>query len=237
MPRNQGRFRKPSFSRATSNVILILTVALTAGCSTSRDLRVVYRDGSGGVIGLPQNTNRWPHFYRGRADRLMAEHFPDDGYLVVREVEVNSGEKLVFEGSSKSGETGTLLLGGVTIPSIKGTRSHGEQSSKKITETHIFYVKNDPASRLESGEFARSNTYTPAAYGGPLSERLLARIEEGGLDAEQHELLASYHGPPRSPTPSTQASTKRVAQDPAKPNVMPSLPMPKPVSVPTLKLD
>src|SRR4051794_28788029 len=74
-----------------------------AGCSGSREARYVYQDGQYGVIGIPQNTKRWPHNYRGQADNLMESHFPD-GYEIVRAEEVEEGDRILDSKSASERE-------------------------------------------------------------------------------------------------------------------------------------
>lgn len=205
--------------------LLILAGFGSIGCGRDREVRVVYRDGTGGVIGIPQNTNRWPHYYRDKAAREMARHFPDGGYLVVREVEVGKGSRTTFDGASRVAEA-SPVLNLLKVGLLRGTKSHGEQQSQQLTESHIFYVKNDANSRRKSGDYSPLATYTPAAYDGPIAARLLAQIEPGAPSDSSTQLASHTETHPQ--VKPTGISEKPVAR--------PAISMPKPIVIPKLEL-
>jgi hypothetical protein len=230
---SHGRF--PARAAAARVTLFWLALSATAGCGSSREARVVYRDGEGGVIGVPKNSNSWPHYYRRQAERVMARHFPKEGYLVVREVEVTRGQTTTFDGLTESGQAG----GTGRVVSLFGKRAsnHGEQSLKQLTETHIFYVKNDPVSQTASGGFAKAHTYTPIAYDGPVSPRLADVVKADGRDAEKREIVASYTGLAPSAWPETSHSSPSNPKAVAPPEVPSFKPIEAPSYVPDPKPD
>ena len=71
----------------------------SSGCASDGSVRYVYQDKDFGVVGMPENTNRWPTHYRRRADKLMDKQFPE-GHEIVRAEEVEAGSRtLKIEGS------------------------------------------------------------------------------------------------------------------------------------------
>jgi hypothetical protein len=57
---------------------------LVVGCG---QVRLIRDAPDGGVVGIPNNTNEWPSFYRNRAESLMKRKCPE-GYVIVGEQEV-----------------------------------------------------------------------------------------------------------------------------------------------------
>jgi len=57
---------------------------LLVGCG---QVRLIRDAPDGGVVGIPNNTNEWPSFYRDRAESLMKRKCPE-GYVIVGEQEV-----------------------------------------------------------------------------------------------------------------------------------------------------
>ena len=84
-----------------------LLAAFSSGCATTQSVRYVYQDKNFGVIGMPENTNRWPTYYHRKAEKMMAEHFPE-GFEIVRAEEVTEGSRTledrpVQDGGNQSG--------------------------------------------------------------------------------------------------------------------------------------
>jgi hypothetical protein len=68
-------------------------------------VRYVYQDKNFGVIGMPENTNRWPTYFHRKAEKLMGEHFPD-GFEIVRAEKVTEGSRTLKIEGSKTAEIG-----------------------------------------------------------------------------------------------------------------------------------
>ena len=79
--------------------LALLFLVAFSGCSQTGAVRYVYQDRDFGVIGMPENTDCWPTFYRTQGEKLMADHFKE-GHEIVRAEEVIEGERtLKVEGS------------------------------------------------------------------------------------------------------------------------------------------
>src|SRR4051794_20189187 len=88
------------------SLALSVSAVLAFGCAggaSSGGPRFVYQDGEVGGGGVPENTSRWPDYYRDRAEQLMAGHFPE-GYEVVRAEEVVEGSRTLTVGRTASAE-------------------------------------------------------------------------------------------------------------------------------------
>ena len=72
--------------------LVLLSVAALSGCAQTDGVRYVYQDRDFGVIGMPENTNHWPTYYRTHGEKLMNTHFPE-GHEIVRAEEVIQGER------------------------------------------------------------------------------------------------------------------------------------------------
>jgi hypothetical protein len=102
--------------RGTNRVsVVALFLALgTMGCASTEQARYVYQDGQFGVVGIPENTDHWPSFYRERADALMKQHFPT-GYEIVRAEEVDAGSRTLTVNGTNTAE----LDAGTFTPILK----------------------------------------------------------------------------------------------------------------------
>ncbi len=69
--------------------LLALVVLLAGGCGQAR---YVMKDQWGGVVAIPNNSNRWPAYNRKHAEELMAQQFPQ-GYVIEGENEVVVGQQ------------------------------------------------------------------------------------------------------------------------------------------------
>src|SRR5262249_56056554 len=80
--------------------LLSILVMGESGCAGVSQVRYVYQDGQSGVIGMPENSSRWPTYYRKHAEEMMQQHFPE-GYEIVRAEEVVEGSRtLTIKGSN-----------------------------------------------------------------------------------------------------------------------------------------
>ncbi|MFO0890577.1 MAG: hypothetical protein U0790_15715 [Isosphaeraceae bacterium] len=124
--------------RATISIVAILA-CLSVGCVSDQSVRYVYQDKDFGVVGMPENTNRWPTRYRHRAERLMDRHFPD-GHEIVRAEEVDAGSRTVKVEGSRTAELGPQLpLELAKVARLGRTASRSQSDVTKIKECRIVY--------------------------------------------------------------------------------------------------
>ena len=122
--------------------VVALFFALTSvGCASTQEARYVYQDGQFGVVGIPENTDHWPSFYRNRADELMKEHFPT-GYEIIRAEEVDAGSRTLTVNGTNTAE----LDAGTLTPILKlgklgRTASRIQADNVKIKECRILYKR------------------------------------------------------------------------------------------------
>jgi hypothetical protein len=161
-------------------VFLLLAAMGSQGCAGGREVRYVYQDGTSGVIGMPENSSRWPTYYRKHAEELMSQHFPE-GYEIVRAEEVVEGSRtLTVKGSNAaeidaSGASQLLSLG-----KLGRTSTRSQSDSVKIKECRILYKKAEPGLAHRSGEYAAQASWSPAPYVDPNApERRLAKTKPG----------------------------------------------------------
>jgi hypothetical protein len=187
--------------RIRVTMILPLLGLGTLGCAGGPEVRYVYQDGHSGVIGMPENTSRWPTFYRKHAEELMTQHFPE-GYEIVRAEEVVEGSRtLTIKGSNAAeiapGDPGRL----VSIGKLGHTSSRSQADSVKIKECRIVYKKAGPADVPKRGDYAEQASWTPAPYIDPNApERRSAKPkpdEPGGPANHGQPALAKGPSPER----------------------------------------
>ena len=183
---------------------------VASGCAAGGQVRYVYQDGQYGVIGLPQNTSNWPTYYRQKAERLMAQHFPQ-GYEIIRAEEVVEGSRTLNVGSA----TGAEIAPGAAdrllrIGQVGHTRTRNQSDSLKITECRILYKKADPGTPIKRGDYARESSWTPAQYIDPNAE---ARRHPEGPAREVKPV-----DPPTGPSPEgTKGEPAKAIADHAPP--------------------
>ena len=104
--------RIPAWEDSMRRIVGLLAVLswsfVSIGCATSEGVRYVYQDGDFGVIGMPENSDRWPTHYRRQAEKLMDAHFPE-GHEIVRAEEVVEGERTVKLEDSNTAEVAPQL--------------------------------------------------------------------------------------------------------------------------------
>src|SRR3954454_19892854 len=103
--RRHGRISMRTISRA---ILAVAAVAAAPGCAVTQGVRYVYQDGQFGVVGVPENTDRWPTYYRSKAEMLMCAHFPR-GHEVVRAEEVVEGSRTLTIKGASTAELGPAL--------------------------------------------------------------------------------------------------------------------------------
>ena len=157
-------------ARVTTYAAIAAAALVVAGCASTSPVRYVYQDGQFGVIGIPENTSRWPTYYRERAEELMAVHFPD-GFEIVRAEEVVRGTRtLTVEGSNSAEILPQAPLDLVQLGKIGRTSSRTRSDALNIEECRIIYTKadtDDPAADAQLGPFAREPTLSPGPYHDP----------------------------------------------------------------------
>ncbi len=140
-------------------------VALSGGCASSQGVRYVYQDGNFGVVGMPENTDRFPSHYRHKAEKLMEEHFPD-GHEIVRAEEVVEGERtLKLEGSKTAEVTPQSGTSIISIGKLGRTSSRSQADTTKIKECRIIY-RRIGSPEVPTG-FAAAADPTPTQYVDP----------------------------------------------------------------------
>jgi len=100
-------------------------IAVLAGCTSAR---MVECDRDGGVVAIPNNTNMWPTYYRDNALKLIQEKCPQ-GYEIVRESEVVTGQQTHTSTRTDTEEAPTLMLGG-----SEGNTDAKKQGGEKRSE-------------------------------------------------------------------------------------------------------
>lgn len=129
--------------RQSLGLLVAATSALACcGCATTPGVRYVYQDGDFGVVGMPENTDRWPTHYRQQADKLMDAHFPG-GHEVVRAEEVVEGERTLKVEGTKTAEVAPQLPAAVlNVAKLGRTASRSQSDSLKIKECRIIYRRS-----------------------------------------------------------------------------------------------
>ncbi|MHC5541651.1 hypothetical protein ACYOEI_25800 [Singulisphaera rosea] len=136
----------------------------TVGCAGVREVRYVYQDGESGVVGLPENTSRWPTYYRKHAEELMAKHFPE-GYEIVRAEEVDEGSRtLTIKGTNAAEIDAAGPANMLSLAKLGRTSSRTQSDTLKIRECRIVYKKSRPT---DHGDYAEQANWTPPVYVDP----------------------------------------------------------------------
>jgi hypothetical protein len=149
--------------RATSIMIVVLG-GLASGCATDQNVRYVYQDKEFGVVGMPENTDKWPTHYRRRAEKLMAEHFPE-GHEIVRAEEVSQGSRtLKIEGSSTAEITPQIPAEILKIAKVGRSASRSQADVVEIKECRIIYRRT---AQTEASGFSTDVEVSPARYLDP----------------------------------------------------------------------
>ncbi len=154
-----------------SIVVVPILAAFCGGCASSQGVRYVYQDGDYGVVGLPENTDRWPTRYRHQAEALMTSHFPE-GHAVVRAEEVVEGSRtLKIEGTHTAEVSTQIPAALLNAVKLGRTASRSQADSLKVKECRIIYKR---IGRSEASErFAPAPSLAPTMYIDPnIAERI-----------------------------------------------------------------
>src|SRR5262245_18769720 len=194
--RDHGRWRPPQevgHSLMTGRMGLAIIVAglglAGSGCMNSPAPRYVYQDGEYGVVALPQNTSRWPTYYRERAEELMARHFPE-GYEIVRAEEVAQGKRSLSIGKTTEAE----LDPGVLVPAANNYIKIGKLDSiaTRKREDQVQIIEARIIDKRKTGVPATQGYSTIASLSPPtyLDPNMAARLDDAQLRAEKEKLAS-----------------------------------------------
>ena len=134
--------------------IFCALVAFCGGCAGSA--RLVARDNSGGIVAVPENSNRWPTFYRKHAEELMQANCPD-GYTITKEEEVVVGQ--IQYTHTTTDRTGSPFLAALHIDPIN-ERSNQTTSYEDRKEWRIYFQAKG-AEPVPSGSLPAPPTTPP----------------------------------------------------------------------------
>lgn len=144
--------------------VVLLAALFSSGCATTGTVRYVYQDGTFGVIGMPENTNRWPTYYHRKAEKMMAEHFPA-GYEIVRAEEVTEGMRTLKIDHSKTAEVSPEVPAEILkIARFGRTASRSQADTIKIKECRMIYRRTE---HPRAGLFSSDIECTPTRYIDP----------------------------------------------------------------------
>jgi hypothetical protein len=152
--------------RHLKRLLVIAPVLIsTFGCAGMHEARYVYQDGEYGVVGIPENTNIWPDYYRDQAEALMKAHFPE-GHEIVRAEEVVEGSRTTTVKGTNTAEIAPHLPAPLlSIGKIGLTADRSQADSTKIKECRIIYRR--VGSVMPPGDFAAAASPTPSQYVDP----------------------------------------------------------------------
>jgi hypothetical protein len=156
------------------------------GCSTTNKVRYVYQDGEFGVVGMPENTDRWPTRYRHQADKLMAAHFPE-GHEIVRAEEVVKGSRtLTIQGTNSAELLPQLPTASLQVGKLGRCATRSQADKLKIEECRIVYRR--AAKSASPCAYAEVATLTPAQYVNPNDSERRNTIKRAEEDENPDEL-------------------------------------------------
>ena len=180
-------------------VHVALLAALSSGCATTQSVRYVYQDGTFGVIGMPENTDRWPTHYHRRAEELNGELLPE-GYEVIRAEEVTEGSRTLKIDRSKTAEISPEVPAEILkIAKFGRTASRSQADVVKIKECRIISrsepsredpflpdVDSAPTRYIDPNEAERKN-------GGLVPRCVHRKVDKPKADAVTQKANASDH--------------------------------------------
>jgi hypothetical protein len=182
-----------SFRPLATLVAALLLALVSSGCvTTTQQARYVYQDGEYGVVGIPENTNRWPHRYQNQAETLMERHFPE-GHEIVRAEEVDEGSRtLEIKGTGTAEIAPSLPSEILSVAKLGRTASRSQSDQVKIRECRIVYRRaarpaelstfGDDPSRFgkDPATFTDQASLTPDTYIDPNAAVRQAATAKGG---------------------------------------------------------
>ena len=132
---------------------IYLIVLLAAGCAGPA--RYVTKQGAEGVVSVPDDTNRWPHYYRNQAVELIEKHVGSD-YEIVKEEQVVTGQVTRNDQHVQREEHPSIIPWMAT----ETQRVQNTATTSDVTEWRITY-------RKRNGPTTASSSVVPA--GGTVS--------------------------------------------------------------------
>ncbi len=166
--------------------LALFLVAALSGCVQTQGVRYVYQDHDFGVIGMPENTDRWPTHYRRQGEKLMDAHFAE-GHEIVRAEEIIEGERtLKVEGSNSAEVSPQISTSLLRVVKLGHSASRSEAETVKVKECRIIYRRAGSASPKG---YASASALTPTLYVDPNAAERRKAIEspqeKGRLKVEQ----------------------------------------------------
>ena len=113
---------------------ILVAVLLAAGCAGPA--RYVSKQGAEGVVAVPDDTNRWPHYYHNQAVELIKKHIGPD-YEIVKEEQVVTGQVTHNDQNVEREEHPNIL----PWKSTETERVQNTATTTDITEWRITYRK------------------------------------------------------------------------------------------------
>lgn len=205
--------------RSIHGCLFALSVmAALSGCAATRQVRYVYQDRDFGVIGMPENSNRWPTHYRRQAEKLMTAHFPV-GHEIVRAEEVVEGTRtLTVQGTNTAEVLPALPTALLSVGRLGRSSTRSQADRLKLKECRIVYRR--VGQQTGPDIYAGLSTLTPTRYLDPndaerhkladTGENAKAGENEGEPPLDSRIKAASNHSaPPERDEPETLAKTPR----------------------------
>lgn len=180
--------------RLSKGLLVVAPVLIsTFGCAGMHEARYVYQDGEYGVVGIPENTNAWPDYFRDQAEALMKAHFPE-GHEIVRAEEVVEGSRTTTVKGTNTAEIAPHLPAPLlSIGKIGLTADRSQADSVKIKECRIIYKR--AGTTLPPPDFAAAATSTPIPYVDPnAAERRRAATGEAAKEEKSEEKTKTSDG-------------------------------------------
>jgi hypothetical protein len=129
---------EPAMRFAQWTVACTFCAWLTICCGCANHARLVERDNTGGIVAVPENSNRWPSYNRKHAEELMRANCPQ-GYTIVKEEEVVVGQTQHTQ--TNTDRSGSQVLAALHIdPVNEKTNQTTFYDDKK--EWRIYYQAN-----------------------------------------------------------------------------------------------
>jgi hypothetical protein len=146
------------------SLALFCAAVSLSGCAQTHGVRYVYQDRDFGVVGMPENTDSWPTYYRRRGEKLMDAHF-SEGYEIVRAEEVIEGERtLKVEGANSAEISPQISKSVLRLLKVGHSASRSEAETVKVKECRIIYRRASPT---KPKGYAGAATLTPTLYVDP----------------------------------------------------------------------
>jgi hypothetical protein len=144
--------------------VTLFFVASLSGCADTHGVRYVYQDRDFGVVGMPENTDCWPTYYRRQGEKLMDAHF-SEGHEIVRAEEVIEGERtLKIEGSNSAEVSPQISKSLLKVIKLGHSASRSQAETVKVKECRIIYRRAGSAKPIG---YAEAATLTPSLYVDP----------------------------------------------------------------------